>query len=359
MDGMPVLLPGLAADIARQKRFARITWKRHAHVAKFLADCYPGPWQRIQTCRLGNYRTYRSIDRPDIYKATPYACHQIPYCLICTRAERNRRLNAALNNFSRCTPKGQQPRFYHAVQTAPIYEDGTGWGNEASRNVKAFGKLVFEGVAQFLGPGTGALLSYHDFGERAFAKRHPHMDFTINGWMLHDDQPAWTPRIDLTGGGRGRWDAAIAARATRLRIDAGPGNFFVQGPWTGFAAYRAILAYQLRELVDLRKITYSRSKGVVEWLDYKRNRRQRFTVNDFKAGLAEYQYRLKQWPTDGDEALELHRAYGHLAKRLIRRTQTAMGGQAIPHGKSCPCTVCGDWERVDVDDIDIDDEAVA
>jgi hypothetical protein len=339
---------GITSEMHRRRDRVSREWGRFRELQSFLADHFPDPWERIQTCGL-RFKTYESRDRPGFYKLVPFSCHEVPYCIQCTRMETARRVASTLDNFNRCTPKGKQPRFVHVVQTAPIYEDGTGWGNQASRNVPKFNRIVWDTLTQHLGEGIGAVQSYQDFGERCFAKRHPHLDLTVNGWMLSGGKPAVTPTLDLAGQGRARWDQAIVQRALALNLEAERGNLHVTPVIEGHRSYYSVLRYQMRELVDLRKLSYSRREGRVWWMSYKDSSRQAFTVQDFLSGLAEYQARLQVWMEGGPS---LHRAFGHMAKRSIGKTEDAMEGGPIPHGQDCPCSQCGDWDRVFLDEVE-------
>jgi hypothetical protein len=332
-------------------------WRKHRRLQSLLQDHFPGEWANISRCRMA-YKPLESVQRPGHYKVAPiYACWELPFCIRCVKASTHRRVMAALDKYHRCTPKGQSMQLFHIVQTAPIYDDGTGWGVEASSNLKAFGNIVWENLQEFYGEGIGAIMSYQDFGERLFAKRHPHMDLTLNGWMLKDGQPAKTPKLNLQGGGRARWDNALVQRATRFRVDAKRGSLDVSRVIDERAIQYKVLRYQMRELVNLRQVQYNRDRQTVTWHAYSKDRdvptQTTLTVHEFKAGLAEYQWRLKQWPQGEDEGMELHRAYGHIAKRSVRKTQKAMGGVPMPHDELCPCAECGDWERVFLDDFDV------
>lgn len=170
------------------------------------------------------------------------------------------------------------------------------------------------------------------------------------------DSAVQTPRLKLGNGGRAKWDAAIVQRATRLRIDAERGSLDVSRQIDVRAVQYKVLRYQMRELVNFRQVKYDREKQTVTWTAYDKTwggpRETKFSILDFKAGLAEYQWRLKQWPQGKDEGMEIHRAYGHIAKRSVRKTQKAMGGVPLLHDEECPCAECGDWERVFLDDFD-------
>ena len=346
----------LPALIRQHRARIRAEWERFPHAQRFIEDHFPGPWENIRQCRL-RYKTLRSTRDPTKWKIAPtYCCRELPFCIHCVNAARHGRITRALNNLHRCTPKGKEVRVVALVQTAPIYDDFTGWGVEASQDFGAFGALVFENLQEFYGEGIGSLMSYQDFGEQAFAKRHPHQDLIVNGWKLQDGQPVLTPTIELKGGGLQRWNQAIAQRATRFRIDAKTGNVRFEDVKTGAKAAYGVLKYKMRELVDFRKIAYNRDQQRLWWISYDKTGRvpprTAFDVKDFKAGLAEYQWRLGQWPQGDDEGKELHRYYGHMAKRSIRATQKIMGGEIPPHGKDCPCSECGDWERVILDEVE-------
>lgn len=332
-------------------------WGRHRALQRFLRDHAPLEWDAITRCRMA-YKTLESTTRPGHYKIAPsHACWRLPYCIHCTRASTARRVAKALDQLHRCTPRGKQPRFIGIVQTAPI-KDGKGWGVQASEDLKGFGAVVWETIQEFYGEGLGAVMSYQDFGERAFAKRHPHWDLTLNGWRLGPDGAETTPLFDFTGRGRRRWDRQVAVRALRLAPVARRGNVHVL--WReGIPAYRSLLWYKMREMVDLRKIkSYDRSSATLTWVGYASRRRptvrQQFGVVEFLAGLAEYRSRLGQWPEEGDQGMEIHRRYGHLAKNRIRAAQDAFDGEPLPHGRDCPCSECDDWERVFLDDVDPD-----
>ena len=340
---------GLEALVKKKSRQVRETWGRHRGLMRFLEDYFPHEWEDIRHCSL-SYKALEEAASPGWYKVAPLnVCHRIPYCIQCTKVNTQRRIRNAFNQFARATPAGRRPRFIHVVQTAPATDDGQGWGWPASRNIRAFGRIVWDALGDLYGPGLGAIMSYQDFGEQAFAKRHPHMDLTLNGYMLHDGTSTLTPRYDLSAGGLQRWDACVMRRATRLQIDASRGNVWLGHAVVGVPAYYAQLKYQMRELVDLRKLDYTRNANRVDWLSYKDNHRTQFTVDAFLDGLMEYQMRLRVW--NRGERQQLHRAYGTMAKNTIGTTQRLVDGSDLPHDAHCPCGECGDWHRVFLDDV--------
>ncbi|MHB8632753.1 MAG: hypothetical protein ACYDBQ_02130 [Thermoplasmatota archaeon] len=344
---------GVEAAKRRAIAQVRADWARHPALQKFLADYFPDRWREIQVCGT-RFKEWRDRNEWSRRKIQPISCHNAPYCITCVRLKAVRRVNAALNEFHRCTPKGQRPRFAHLVQTAPLAEDRTGWGLKASENHRAFAKVVWKTLEEAYGGGVGGVLSYQDFGERGFAKRHPHIDLTLNGWRLSEGGPRKTATYELKAGGADRLQAALCRRATSLDLQAAdkPGNLHIQ-PWvTGMGEYYRTLRYQMRELVDFRKLDYSRDACLVWWMSYKENRREKMTCKEFLDGLIEYETRLGSWTKrdEHDARQSLHFRYGHMADRAIGKTEAAMGGSDIPHGRRCPCSDCGDWDRVFPDD---------
>ncbi len=337
------------ADAIRQGQMevSRL-WRPHRSVQAFLADYFPDRWTEIQYC--GSSFTFREdAFRPGTFKRrVRYRCHNVPYCLLCTSWDRWRRVASTLDNFHRCTPAGKQPRFIGIVQTAPLTEEGEGWGLAASKDVPAFGRVVWQALKETYGDGIGAVMSYQDFGERGFKKRHPHMDLTLNGWMLQDGEPVQTPRISLAGQGRRQWDERVQKYAQTIEIGAQRGDAHFIGPIVGIRPYVKVMKYKMREMVDLRKLEYSRDKQCVWWWDYKSKRRTRMEIHEFLEGFFEYQGRLGAWQRSG--RVELHRGYGHLAKGQVKQTCKVMGGSPIPHGVNCVCEKCGDWYDAELDE---------
>lgn len=242
------------------------------------------------------------------------------------------------------TPRGRVPRFYHVVQTAHHSEDGNGWGVKASQDLEAFGRIVWSALREWFGDGIGAIMSYQDFGERGFAKRHPHMDLTMNGYAVRDGVVRTVNPPDLTGRGFDRWCETVMKYARTLDLTAYVNDVDFTGPVHGHRDYHGVLKYQMREMVDLRKLEYDRGSRTVWWWSYKDSTRTPLPADVFVERLDEYRQRLD---------LELHRHYGHLAKRKVRATANVVGGEPIPHGDHCPCSECGDWFRIDLTDEEI------
>jgi len=345
---MVVKRDGVRDDIRRRRAEDAAYRRRFATAERFVQDHYPEEWERVRTCRQ-NFRIWESVERPGIYKVTPYACWNVPYCVVCTRSRNHQRAQAGLDRFNRATPAGQTASFVHVVVTAPAVANGEGWGWKASQDVPGFASVVRKALEDVYGAGLGGIMSYQDFGERAFAKRHPHMDLTLNGWLVEESSFKPLPRIRLERGGYDRVAQATARRAQAFQLDATPSNVDFSARILGVEAYYRVLRYQMRELVDFRKTHYSPTKQTVEWLSYKNAKRERFTVPAFKAGYVEYRYRLG---LEGGVRVELHRGFGHLSKKSLPDTEKLVGGSPLPHGRACPCSECEDWERRFDEDFD-------
>jgi hypothetical protein len=103
-------------------------------------------------------------------------------------------------------------------------------------------------------------------------------------------------------------------------------------------------------MVNFRQVEYDRATQRVEWLDYKSKNRQEYKVHEWKAGLAEYQYRLGQG-VDGKRH-PLHARYGDFHSRSLRTTQTAMDGATRKHEEACPCGRCQEWSELSWEKVD-------
>lgn len=338
----------------------RQDWRHYPTVLRYLEKFHPELRKKVGNCCMAPPKLYRTETRAgEFVKYGPKRCNIMPYCIPCVRARSAARVHGTFEKFQRCTPAGKPMRLRHIIQTAPIYHPGhpkyrdgaPGWGVKASEDLTAFFQIVDKTLKEFFGDGIGWIGSYQDFGEQGFRKRHPHIDLTLNGWMLQDGEAVKTPTMDLKSKGRARWDEAIQERAMALDIEAGRGNVLFL-PWKqGRREYYRVLKYQMREMVDLRKMVYNGPKRTVYWRDYKTGRAGSAMLDlAFKEALQEYRTRLGAWQKGGPE---LHRAYGHLNRKCLRKTQAIMGGAPTPHGRACPCSQCGDWDRVFPDDLDL------
>lgn len=338
---------GVAALVKKRQNMVRRDWGKHRSLMRFLDAYFPTEWAAIRDCSL-TWVPMEETGNPGWFKVVPrHACHRIPYCIQCTKFATQRRVRNAFDQFARATPRGRRPRFIHLVITAPINQDGVGWGVQASQDPKAFGGVLWDALEELYGDGLGGIFSYHDVGERLFAKRHPHMDLTLNGYRVLNAEAKLTPTFNLTAGGRRHFDATVIKHARKLFPDARITNVWIGHAVTGVKPYYAQLKYQMREIVDFRKLVYR--DGQVHWLSYKASQRTTFTPDQFLDGLLEYQMRLKAW--NKAHRSQLHRAYGIMSKRSIGATERAIGGAELPHDADCPCGDCGDWHRVFLDDV--------
>lgn len=336
---------GIRGAIQGLKAQHRSEQQRHPDVLRYLQDHNLPAYNRVKACRTkARVARDRSTGR---YKVRLYGCHVEPWCIVCEHEAKWRRVAKAFDRFHACTPAGKEPRFAHIVMTAPIFPDGKGWGRFVKEDPKLLRDVAWKVTRTAYGDGAGAFMSYQDFGEQAFARLHPHLDFTLNGWSLRDGRAVQTPIYSLKGGGSQRW--AERARqeivARWLLPDAeAVSNLNIQAFVTGIPAYIGAMAYQLRGLVDPRKMTYDRARQVIYWSSYRDNTRAKMTVPEFQEGLIDYQRRLGAF---GDRQTKgLHVAVGHMADRSLKATAKAMGSVERDHRRGCSCSECNDWEVV-------------
>lgn len=340
---------GISGAIHALKAEHRAEVQRHPDVLRYLRDHQASVYHKVQTCR-SKARVAR--DRMSgRYKVRLYGCHVEPWCIACEHEAKWRRVRKVLDRFQACTPAGRQPRFAHLVMTAPIFPDGKGWGRFAKENPKVFRELTWKVTKAAYGDGAGAYMTYQDFGERAFSKVHPHLDFTLNGWSLDaNGRPTLTPSYSLKDG-RGPWLEGVRRDVVArwlLPDEEAVSMLNIQGFVVGAGAYARALAYQLRGLVDVRKMTYDRSRQLVYWSSYRENTRARMTVQEFHDGLMDYQRRLG--PFGDHQSKTLHVGVGHLADRRLKTTAKLMGSVELDHPHSCYCNECGDWELLHPDE---------
>lgn len=326
----------------------REEWRNYRGLMWFLAEEYPRQWEDVRRCRT-EFTTWRSMARPGRINVAMKGCKMEPLCPACANTGKWKRAMSRAKAFQRCTPKGEEPVFWQIVQTAPATgpnfppREGN-WGDEARQDVRAFAKVVFGVLKEAFGDGIGVAMSYHDVSEELWSWPHPHLDMTLNGWKLEDGKAVLTARYDFTQGGMRRWQETIKreVRAMWDYDEVQPGNVKVVGPVEGLERYIKALAYQVREVIDLRKLEYSHSQGKVWWRSYSNNfRKEEFTVDEFKHGLVEYSIRLDAWKP-GRRYVD--RMYGHISDGAIARTQEAMGG-AVVHEDDCSCNECNRWQR--------------
>lgn len=339
---------GISAEERRLRDVVAAYWRPHRDLQRFLGDHFPEEWEVVRRCGM-TFRHGRDRNRGGIWRVLPRSCHAEPFCIRCSDMKRWGRVRAVQDRFLRCTPAGRQPRFVHVVQVAEVGRDGTGWGVSASRNIRRFGEIVFKQLRWAYGNGIGCYMSYQDFGEKGFVKRWPHMDLTLNGWLLDTDGSGSLPYYDFEHGGRDRWRANFQRLGLTLDLAAEGGNVQVQGIAEGLPVYVAALKYQLRELVDFRKLRYDRATQTVRWVSYKSSGKGTvYSIRDFLGGFFDYQLRLGQWRTKEQGGQDLHSGYGHMSDRSVGATERALGGRRLNHGRQCSCSECRDWEWVDM-----------
>lgn len=337
-------------EVAKRRLRQRRTWDQFLQVRRFVKDWvapdHDGLALALASCRQ-DYQAWRSRSVPDKAKVTPKACWKVPWCVPCSRVKAALRVRHVTDLFTRCTPPGERPRLVHAVFTAPVYDDGTGWGMKARVHVGAFMRTVWRTLEAYYGTGLGGYLSYQDFGERPFSKPHPHVDLLLNGWRVAEPgRPVPIPRPDFAGPDRARLSECYDAAAHAFDVVAGPGNSWIGSLRVGLASARDELAYSVRQLVDLRKLVYVTPRGGgpsmrVGWQSYREEGGIDWTQsNRFASWYEEYRARVRP-----DAANTIHRAYGHMAPRALREAAAwGFSNEPLPHVEGCACTDCDEWE---------------
>lgn len=343
---------------ARYQQSAK-EWDAHPDLKLFLQDFFPGRWSGIQLCGR-RFVESRAASGDDRWKIRHLGCHELPYCIVCVKLEGNRRVAKTMDKFRACTPKGFQPSFFHVVQTAPSPMAGEPdgrylpatqpWAHAALDDAEWFSQIVYDTAADHMGGELGVVASFQAFGERGPAHSHPHIDFTINGWSLRDGAPVKTPRPELEGNGRRKWDRSLAQLASKRVPGAGRGNLWVGKRVVGVAAYWAQMRYQMREMMDFRKLRYNRDASIVGWVDYNTGHVTRMTARDFLQAFIGYQEKFGSWSRNDRQTM--HRRYGHLADRNVGATSAKMGGEVPKHRSNCICSECSDWERAGVVEVE-------
>ena len=230
------------------------------------------------------------------------------------------------------------------VFMAPLTEQGEGWGAEAMRDLGRFFWVVWRALKEWLGLGLGGWLSYQDFGESPFRKSAPHIDLTLNGWRANCQAPEKIPASFGGGGDKERLNEAFlaAAFAAGFRIGDKPGNSWVGEVREGRAALVGSVAYQVRELVDLRKVEYPPESRWVGWRSYKDGSVDRMPADRFMDWYRAYEGRAR--PHD---AHAVHRAHGFMAGRNLRDLRLlGFSDEGPEHELGCGCSECEDWEKV-------------
>ncbi|MFO1532833.1 MAG: hypothetical protein ABR562_03910 [Thermoplasmatota archaeon] len=353
-------------------------WDRYEDARQYLADHRPKIWAKVRSCGLHNFVTQAQPSDPDHIKFWAKRCDQIPWCLECVNHQHFRRRHRVFDRWAACTPAGQEPRFSHIVITAPIYAkrcpacdpgdtddrpdpncqsclgrgNGTSahsWGLEASGNPRAFKEVVWRTLLEMYGEGLGAHMTYQDHGEAGLARRHPHIDLTINGYTVNGGRVDVLPYFDFTED-RERVVRIVEKHAQALRLGARATSFYIGQVVEGYAPYAKILAYQVREMIDLRKLRYDRDQQLVGWESYREGHETTWMRSrDWSSAYEEYCARLRIHMGGNNS---LHSDHGHMKGKAIASTRRVTGGRPEPHREGCPCSKCGDWHRIFLHTVD-------
>ncbi|MBI2077958.1 MAG: hypothetical protein HYT80_06245 [Euryarchaeota archaeon] len=338
-------------EVKARLRARNEKWEASPTAKEWVEDFYPAEWARVEGCRLV-YDPKQSKTFENKWALRPYSCQKIPWCVPCSLDAGRRRTWRAMEDFQLATTPGQRRLVVPWTLAAAYYDDGTGVGAVARKDLERFAKAVSDFLHQLYEaqPGElGWIMSYQDFGERAFKKPNPHWHITMNGHYFRDGKMEPLPRVSLKGKGRERvsalWDAALGVhlgfdRTTGKLVPKVAGNSRVEEPAVGRGAFFKWLKYETRELIDLRKLVYSRQNTTVAWYSYHdRHERTYFHSAEFFAGLQEYRRRLRP-----DESNRLHRQYGYMVGRKLAEVSAAIGSEAELHDPlRCACDECHDW----------------
>ena len=304
----------------------------------------PGVWSAVAACGEAVKRE-RSLVNPDRWKYRLTRCGKLPWCTYCVQHGDAVRTARVLARFEALTPNGELPRFLPAVQTAALNDSGTGWGGWAARHVAKFRDAVWKTIRDVWPGADGAFFSYQDFGEQGFSKQHPHLDFTVNGWAMGDDGPQEVDVYELRAGGFEQWWQALERNLPAAVRPLPPGSrgFDVVGVRVGATDFRKLLAYKVRELIDLRKLAYEPDARMIGWTSYKTREAAWLPLQDFQIRLAEYEARLGAFGRSQHK--RLHVGMGAMADRGLEAREAKFGGR-YNHREDCTCQDCNEWQYV-------------
>jgi hypothetical protein len=117
-------------------------------------------------------------------------------------------------------------------------------------------------------------------------------------------------------------------------------NLRAENPAVGKGAYYKWVKYQVRELVDLRKVQYNRAANLLTYIPYKEGVvRAEFTGQLFRAGLEEYRERVRP-----DVGNRVHRDGGYIEGASLKKLSAEIGSTKEQHDQAtCPCDECDEW----------------
>jgi hypothetical protein len=332
----------LREEVRKKVRARNEKWAASPTAQQWVEDFYPDVWERVQRCRT-IYDPAQSLTHANKWKATTKSCWKVPWCVPCSLSAGARRAWDAMEKFRQVTPPGESRRVIPLTLTTLLLDSGEGYAIAASKDLGRFARAVahFLHTVYEAEPGElGWVMSYQDFGERAFKKRHPHWHVTLNGYRWRDDRMTPLPRVELRGSRHAKvaaaWDDALRA----FFPGADRGNFRIEEPAVGKGEFYKWLKYETRELVDMRKLAYARETSTAVWSSYHDgHERVRFHAAEFWAGLEEYRGRLHP-----EKPNKLHREGGYMVGRIRRSLADVLKVPKEEHEPgTCDCAACHEW----------------
>ena len=344
------------AGLAHERQIAghRATLRRYQGMYDYFVVHHPRELELTWYC-CSDVRWETDMAAPESGVLRGRYCNERPWCIRCNDRETRRRVAAALSAAQRVVPKGQKPWIRRFVVTAPTGDDDWGW-----RAVKDPGRM-FAYAKDFLewvfGKGIGGIFSLHWMGEEGPVKPHPHIDGFLVDQTFLDGEVRRLRSVSFDKAWQEERDEAMIRAAQRAYggLITRPGDFWLGHAKQGIRVIRPEIMYQMRELMDPRKIRYGpQAPGRVGWRSYKGRgflKVRWSTVDAFEAGVAKMGQVLRPWGGAG-RGSQWHRGVGFMAKSAIQRTQDAVGGEERVHWRGCVCVVCRDFlpeEMLDVE----------
>lgn len=338
------------AEVAERVEKAHALWDAAKGGSRLIWDEFPQEAHLVWECgrlRSDGYKLYESKTVANKYRVAPYRCGRIPYCVPCTQAADVGRTMEHLDAFRLFTPKGQPISIWHVVLTAPTPDDRPRdgrpdpWGMAAKQDIGRFARVVRKTLEQWFGAGVTGVMSYQDFGERPFAKQHPHFDVLVNGYKLEAGRPVPVGELNLRDGGRDALSEVYAQNAqAHFGLTATAGDWNVHEVGQSMASRFRIVAYSLREMVDYRKVAYRQEAAAVGWTHYREETVDWTDRRGFRYWHDDYYSRVD----NGRQVLR--RWFGPMTSRDPRRAVVRAFLGEDPHSVACDCNNCDDWRRL-------------